>query len=223
MFDSVAPRYDLLNRTLSFGQDARWRWALADCVDRAGARRVLDLCCGTGDMAMELARPERGRRPVVGVDFSPPMLALGTEKVARAGLGARVLLCAGDALALPFDDGEFDAVTVTFGLRNLTDLLGGLLEIHRILRPGGSVAVLEFLRPSAGPIDRLGAAYRRHMVPALARVCGGDAGAYSYLARTVDRFYSLGEFHDLLSTAGFAQTMARRFACGIVTLVVAVR
>jgi ubiquinone/menaquinone biosynthesis methyltransferase len=223
MFDRIARRYDLLNRVLSLGQDARWRRALADCVDRAGARSVLDLCCGTGDMALELARPERGRRSVVGVDFSTGMLSLGAEKVGRAGPEARVLLCAADALSLPFADGEFDAATVTFGLRNLTSLESGLGELHRVLRPGGTLAVLEFLRPSPGPAQWLGARYRRNVLPALARLCGGDAGAYSYLARTVDRFHSLAEFQALLSTAGFAPAAARSFAFGVVSLVTAVR
>jgi demethylmenaquinone methyltransferase/2-methoxy-6-polyprenyl-1,4-benzoquinol methylase len=224
LFDRIAGRYDLLNHLLSMGIDRRWRCQLADEVAHPEPRLILDLCTGTGDMAVELARPERGLASVVAVDFSPAMIALAARKLARAGLRARVQPCVGDALRLPFSDGVFDAVTVAFGIRNFEHTARGLAEAARVLRPGGLLGVLEFLRPSdANPLTGLGALYRRHFLPLIATLAGGDPGAYRYLPTTVDRFDSATEMTTRLASLGFDRTQVRPLTLGIASLILARR
>ncbi len=219
LFGGIAPRYDFLNHALSFGMDALWRRRLAAVLPVAESPLLLDLCCGTGDMALELARRRGG--VVVGADFALPMVLLGARKCARAGLAGRVHLCAADGLRLPFPEAGFDGATVTFGLRNLADLDAGLAELWRVLRPGGALGVLEFLRPPSGPGAALGAWYRRAVLPRLAVLLGGDRAAYTYLPSTIDAFDSEAEFLARLERLGFAPLRCERRCFGVVSLVVA--
>jgi demethylmenaquinone methyltransferase/2-methoxy-6-polyprenyl-1,4-benzoquinol methylase len=198
MFDRIAPRYDLLNHLLSLGTDHGWRRRAVAAVAPARGERVLDLCCGTGDLALALARA--GAR-VTGADFSAPMLARAARKANRAG--REVSLCAADALALPFRDASFDAAAVAFGVRNLAAPLAGLREIRRTLRPGGRLVVLEFARPRAAVLRRLYKVYLRTALPAAGWLVAGSADAYRYLGDSIGNFLDQERFQTLLAEAGY--------------------
>ena len=211
MFDRIAPVYDVMNRVMTAGLDRRWRkLAVAEVVWPGD--RVLDACCGTGDLAVEAER--RGGR-VVGLDFSERML-----ERARGKSGA-IEWVQGDALALPFADGEFDAATVGFGVRNLADLEGGLRELARVVRPGGKLAVLEITRPRGilRPFFRL---WFDVLVPFAGRVLPGGQ-AYTYLPASVRRFPGPDDLSALFEQAGFQDVNYRLLGGGIVALHVGTR
>jgi demethylmenaquinone methyltransferase/2-methoxy-6-polyprenyl-1,4-benzoquinol methylase len=211
MFDRIAPVYDVMNHVMTAGLDRRWRKLAVSEVVWPGDR-VLDACCGTGDLAVEAER--RGGR-VVGLDFSEKML-----ERARAKSGA-IEWVQGDALALPFGDGEFDAATVGFGVRNLADLEGGLRELARILYPSGKLAVLEITRPRGilRPFFRL---WFDVLVPLLGRVLPGGE-AYTYLPASVRRFPGPDDLSALFERAGFEGVRYRLLGGGIVALHVGVK
>jgi demethylmenaquinone methyltransferase/2-methoxy-6-polyprenyl-1,4-benzoquinol methylase len=211
MFDRIAPVYDAMNRVMTAGLDQRWRRLAAAEVVWPGDR-VLDACCGTGDLAVECER--RGGR-VVGLDFSEPMLARARKK------SGAIEWVQGDALALPFENGAFDAATVGFGVRNLADLEGGLRELARILRPGGKLAVLEITRPRGllKPFFRL---WFDVLVPLAGRVLPGGK-AYTYLPASVRRFPGPDDLSALLERAGFEDVRYRLLGGGSVALHVGTR
>jgi demethylmenaquinone methyltransferase/2-methoxy-6-polyprenyl-1,4-benzoquinol methylase len=206
MFDRIAPVYDAMNRLMTAGLDRRWRRETALAVVRPG-NRVLDVCCGTGDLA--LAAADAGGK-VTGLDFSEPML----ERARAKAPGLEWV--SGDALALPFGDGSFDAVTIGFGLRNLADAEQGLAEIRRVLAPGGRVAILEITRPRGvlAPFYRL---WFDGVIPLAGKVLPGGA-AYSYLPASVRRFPDPQSLAKLMDEAGFDEIRWRLFAGGIVAL-----
>ena len=206
MFDRIAPVYDAMNRVMTAGLDGRWRAETAAAVVRPGDR-VLDSCCGTGDLA--LASGRIGGR-VTGVDFSEPMLQRARQK------SSDVTWVQGDALALPFEDASFDAATVGFGVRNLSDLEDGLRELRRVLKPGGRVGILEITRPRGllAPFYRL---WFDGVVPLLGKVLPGGS-AYTYLPASVRRFPGPEGLAGALRAAGFEDVRYRLFAGGIVAL-----
>ena len=206
MFDRIAPVYDAMNRVMTAGLDRRWRRITAEAVVREGDA-VLDAACGTGDLALADAK---AGGPVTGLDFSERML----ERARRKGPG--LAWVQGDALALPFADGSFDAATVGFGVRNLDDLEAGLRELRRVLRPGGRLGVLEITRPS-GPLRVFYSLWFDRIVPLLGKVLPGGA-AYTYLPASVRRFPAPDDLAALLGRTGFAQVEYRTFAGGIVAL-----
>jgi demethylmenaquinone methyltransferase/2-methoxy-6-polyprenyl-1,4-benzoquinol methylase len=211
MFDRIAPIYDLMNHVMTAGLDRRWRKLAVQEVVWPGDR-VLDACCGTGDLAVAAER--RGGR-VVGLDFSEKML-----ERARRKSGA-IEWVRGDALALPFGEGAFDAATVGFGVRNLADLEGGLRELARVLRPGGKLAVLEITRPRGvlRPFFRL---WFDVLVPTAGRVLPGGE-AYTYLPASVRRFPGPEDLSTLFASAGFEEVTYRLLGGGIVALHVGVK
>jgi demethylmenaquinone methyltransferase / 2-methoxy-6-polyprenyl-1,4-benzoquinol methylase len=211
MFDRIAPVYDVMNRVMTAGLDQRWRRLAAAEVVWPGDR-VLDACCGTGDLAVECER--RGGR-VVGLDFSEPMLARARKK------SGAIEWVQGDALALPFEDGAFDAATVGFGVRNLADLEGGLRELARVLRPSGKLAVLEITRPRGllKPFFRL---WFDVLVPLAGRVLPGGK-AYTYLPASVRRFPGPDDLSALLERAGFEDVRYRLLGGGSVALHIGTR
>jgi demethylmenaquinone methyltransferase / 2-methoxy-6-polyprenyl-1,4-benzoquinol methylase len=206
MFDRIAPVYDAMNRVMTAGLDRRWRAATASAVVRPGDR-VLDACCGTGDLALACAR---GGGRVTGLDFSERMLERARRK------SGEVEWVQGDALALPFEDGSFDSATVGFGVRNLADLELGLRELARVLREGGRLGVLEITRPRGllAPFYRV---WFDGIVPLLGKVLPGGA-AYSYLPASVRRFPGPEDLARVMREAGFGDVSYRLFAGGIVAL-----
>jgi demethylmenaquinone methyltransferase / 2-methoxy-6-polyprenyl-1,4-benzoquinol methylase len=206
MFDRIAPVYDAMNRAMTIGLDQRWRRRTVARVVQPGDR-VLDACCGTGDLA--IAAAACGGR-VTGIDFSQPML----ERARRKAPGIEWVR--GDVLALPFEDGSFDAVTVGFGVRNVDDLDAGLRELRRVLRHGGRIAILEITRPTGvlAPFYRV---WFDRLIPALGRVLPGGS-AYTYLLASVRRFPAPLELARQLGAVGFGEVRFERFAGGIVAL-----
>ena len=222
MFGTIARRYDLLNHLLSFNLDRSWRRRTASLVALRGPGRVLDLCCGTGDLAVEAARaaPEGF---VVGCDFSRPMLKIAGPKLRREGVSSRASLLGGDGLRLPFAEGSFDAVTVGFGVRNFVDRVAGFREILRVLKPEGRLVVLECSKPKGRVLGRLYAFYLNLVLPRIGESVSGRFGAYGYLARTIGDFPDPESLEAHLKEAGFASVAHTPLTGGIVCVHVALK
>jgi len=219
MFSRIAPRYDLLNHLLSFQLDRAWR---ARAVRRLRARlsgpglRIVDLCCGSGDLTLALAAAAHPAALVIGGDFARPMLAEARRKIGRRG--AAVELIEADALGLPFRDGSVDVVTIAFGLRNLADYGRGLAEMLRVLRPGGLALLLEFSKPPNPLFARLYGFYAGRILPAVGGWISGCREAYAYLPASVNRFPGAAELAELMRRVGFAEVCFERLSGGIVAL-----
>jgi demethylmenaquinone methyltransferase/2-methoxy-6-polyprenyl-1,4-benzoquinol methylase len=218
MFGRVAPRYDLLNRLLSARIDVYWRNRLVDSIRDILARpdaRVLDVCCGTGDVALALERERNksgaARRPVLASDFCRPMLDGARKKLHSYGSP----LFEGDAMRLPLPDASVDALTVAFGFRNLANYRKGLQEFHRLLAPGGRLAILEFSQPTVPLLGPLFDLYFRYVLPPIGNAVSGSGGAYSYLQKSVERFYSAEELAAEMRSVGFDMVSFRRLTGGI--------
>ena len=214
MFATIAGRYDLLNHLLSLNIDKKWRRLVVNRVRAKIVAReslILDVACGTGDLSLMLFEIDGAR--VVGTDFCRPMLSIAAEKVP-----ADIRLIEGDALALPFKDATFDAVTIAFGLRNLAGVESGLKELRRILKPNGWVAVLEFSRPSNALLRPLFGLYFRKILPLLGGVISGSRGAYSYLPASVSRFPDQQQLGSLMEQAGLDQVSFENLSGGIAAL-----
>jgi len=217
MFSRIAPRYDFLNRLLSLSLDRRWRRRTAAALAArlaAPDTRALDLCCGTADLALELARRSAGN--VIGSDFAHPMLLLARAKVARSG--RNVLLVEADALRLPFPPDSFDVVTAAFGFRNLANYQRGLEEIRRVLKRGGEAAILEFSLPERGAFAALYRFYFRQVLPLVGRAVSGVRGPYSYLPASVERFPACEEFVGWMEAAGLRPARHERWTLGTIVL-----
>ncbi|NBB99430.1 MAG: bifunctional demethylmenaquinone methyltransferase/2-methoxy-6-polyprenyl-1,4-benzoquinol methylase UbiE [Bacteroidetes bacterium] len=217
MFDAIAPRYDLLNRVLSFGIDVWWRRRAVALLKEESPRRILDVATGTADLALEAQQtlhPEK----VVGVDISEEMLAFGRKKIAARGLSDRVVLRTGDAQKLPFSDNQFDAALVAFGVRNFEDLDAGLADMRRVLRPGGSLVVLEFSQPQVFPVKQLYQFYSRHILPRIGRTISQNEGAYQYLPDSVAAFPSGPAFLGRMRAVGYSDLQWKPLTFGIASL-----
>jgi demethylmenaquinone methyltransferase/2-methoxy-6-polyprenyl-1,4-benzoquinol methylase len=222
MFDSIAPRYDLLNRVLSLGLDQKWRRRGVDALQLRSGARVLDLCTGTADLALAVVT-RHSDATVVGVDFSGAMLALGLEKVRRARLGNRIRLVRGDAARIPLDRGSCDGATIGFGIRNVAEPDRALSELARVLRPGARLAILEFGQPRIPGIRTLYSWYFRYLLPAIGRRVSRHQSAYSYLPASVGAFPAPDEFARTIARHGFAEVRAVPLTFGIVYLYIATR
>jgi len=206
MFDAIARRYDTLNHLLSAGLDRRWRARAVKTLALTGQERVLDLCTGTGDLALGMVRPGRpGARAVVGIDFAAEMLRYAQRKVRDAGVARRVMLVRGDATSIPCPDGAFDAATVAYGIRNVVDTATACRELHRVLRPGGRLVILEFGQPRIPGVKTAYRWYFQYLLPRVGRMISKHGEAYSYLPASVERFPAGAAFSAVLREAGFAR------------------
>ncbi len=214
MFDQIAPRYDLLNHVLSLNIDKRWRShvarELAPVLSRPGARG-LDLCCGTGDLSITLGGAYGGAE-IVGLDFSGQMLACAREKTSDA---RPIPFVQGDATSVPFPDASFDAVTIAFGLRNLSSVEAGLGEIRRLLRPGGRAVILEFSKPVVPLFREAFNFYFAHVLPRIGGLVSGSSGAYSYLPASVKAFPDQRRLAAMMEAAGFSGVRYKNLSGGI--------
>ena len=217
MFTSIAPRYDLLNHILSFNIDRWWSWRTArqfDAILKRPEARVLDLCCGTGDMTFALRRRAGSSAPqILGADFSHAML----QRAAAKGEGTTVRWIEADALRLPFPDGHFDLVTSAFGFRNLADYDAGLREIARVLAPGGECGILDFGEPG-GLIGQCYRVYFKKVLPAIGTMISGVRGPYAYLPASVERFPAPDEMLGRMRQAGFREASWTPYTFGIAGL-----
>jgi demethylmenaquinone methyltransferase/2-methoxy-6-polyprenyl-1,4-benzoquinol methylase len=225
MFTEIAPRYDFLNHLLSLELDRVWRARTARRLRPILQRRdvrVLDLCCGTGDLSFALARS--GPAHVTGADFSHAMLVRADAKSkshlqdARTAGSARVAFLEADALRLPFADASFDMVTTAFGFRNLANYESGLREIRRVLKSGGTLAILEFTEPAPGALGDLYRWYCRTVLPKMGGLLSGNPNAYKYLPASVARFFRPAELASLMSKVGFASVSYDVWTFGSVAL-----
>jgi demethylmenaquinone methyltransferase / 2-methoxy-6-polyprenyl-1,4-benzoquinol methylase len=215
MFDRIAGVYDLMNTAMTAGLHHRWRERAADRAELVPGDRALDVCCGTGDLALALARRCGPSGEVVGCDFSEPMLELARRKAAREGTAVRFEWA--DALELPYEDESFDAVAVGFGVRNLADLERGVAELTRVIRPGGRLVILEITQPRRPPLSVFYSLWFDRVVPWLGRVAG-DASAYTYLPQSVRRFPAPGGLAGLMDGAGLERVRWLLLAGGIIAI-----
>ena len=227
MFAAVPRRYDLINHVITWGLDKRWRWQAARECFTAQPKYLLDLCCGTGDLALDMARLARGGVELTALDYSQPMLAIAARKASGLAEGKKVTFIYGDAASLPFSDGHFDCVGISFAFRNLIykNPLAGryLAEVLRVLRPGGRFVIVETSQPKARLIRRLFHLYLRQFVFRVGQRLSGNRGAYYYLAESAARFYPPDELNRLLITAGFRQASFRPLFPGAIAIYVAVK
>jgi demethylmenaquinone methyltransferase / 2-methoxy-6-polyprenyl-1,4-benzoquinol methylase len=218
MFDAIARRYDFLNHFLSAGIDRHWRTQAVRSLCLTGSERVLDLCTGTGDLAIALRTGSPAAARIVGVDFAGAMLAVGLDKLRRRGLADRVQLVRADATRVPLAHDSTDAVTVAFGIRNVEDPAAACREMLRVLVSGGRLAILEFAVPSSPLFRGLYMTYFKQVLPRLGRLISRHDMAYDYLPASVAAFASPAEFSSLLQRAGFVDVSARPLTRGAVVL-----
>ena len=222
MFDNIAPKYDLLNHTLSVNIDRIWRRRVVNEVRRAKPRRILDVATGTGDLAIALARRIRDVQ-VMGVDLSEAMLAVARRKVEARGLDNRIVLERGDAEHLDVADASVDAATVAFGVRNFGDLAVGLRELARTIKPGGKVVILEFSRPRNRAFRALYEFYSYKILPRIGGLVSRDKRAYEYLPASVGEFPAPAVFLEMMEKAGFRNCRARSQSFGIAQIYIGER
>ena len=222
MFDAIAPRYDLLNHVLSAGLDRRWRDRAIEALAIPPGTRVLDLCTGTGDLAMAATRLV-APVSVVGIDFSGEMLRRARAKVVDASLTSAIRLVRGDATRLPLPNASCGAATIGFGIRNVAEPERALHELARVLRPGAPLAILEFGAPRVPGVRTLYSWYFRYLLPFVGRAVSKHSSAYSYLPASVGHFPPPPEFSRMLESSGFTNVRAVPLTFGIVYLYVAER
>jgi demethylmenaquinone methyltransferase/2-methoxy-6-polyprenyl-1,4-benzoquinol methylase len=219
MFSSIAPRYDLLNHLLSMNIDKSWRRRAVGLITDAlsqGQSLCLDLCCGTGDLSLEMTRQSSAR--IVASDFSHPMLQLNQAKIQRSAVATRIYVAEADALNLPFRSNSFDALAIAFGLRNLESPPLGLTEMQRVLKPGGRLVVLEFSKPTNRLFDRLFQFYFFRVLPRIGRLISKHNQAYNYLPKSVSQFADQEELCRIFVACGFENVGYLNLSGGIAAI-----
>lgn len=216
MFDNISAKYDFLNHFLSLNIDKGWRKKILKRVKTIKHDSILDVATGTGDLAILLskANPEK----IVGLDLSAGMLAVGEKKVEKANLSNLISMQQGDSENLPFEDESFDVVTVAFGVRNFENLEKGLAELHRVLKTGGRLFVLEFSQPQKFPFKQVYRFYFKNILPTLGKIVSKDASAYTYLPASVDAFPYGDAFIGKLNNTGFKQSSQQTVTFGVATI-----
>lgn len=222
MFDAIAPRYDLLNRLLSFGIDRRWRRYAVGLLNLPAGGRVLDVATGTGDVALEVARRSPASVRLVGVDFTQGMLVHGLAKIARSPYAGRIEMVNAPCEQLPFADDRFDAATIAFGIRNVVDRPAGLRELCRVLRPGGRVVILEFSNPKSRLFKAVYDFYFHRVLPLIGGLISRRS-AYQYLPDSVQAFPAREVFKEMMSAAGFRDVTHTDLTFGIATVYTGVK
>ena len=220
MFDRIAPRYDLLNRLLSGRRDVAWRKRMAAFLNDSPHQTVVDVATGTADVLLTFANASPKVHRGFGVDMSTQMLAIGRNKIARAGLSDRFSLIEGDALALPIENQSCDAATIAFGIRNVEDIQSALSEMRRVLRSGGRCIVLEFSLPSTRFFRAFYLFYLRHFLPRIGNLISGDSAAYTYLNKTIETFPHGEAFCAEMRRVGFSDISAHPQTFGIASIYV---
>lgn len=221
MFGHIAPSYDLLNHLLSLNVDKYWRWRTTRLVPPQGKAPILDLCTGTGDLALAYDRAAAGKAEIVGADFCHEMLMVAGNKIDRRRASPRIRILEADAQRLPLPDNFFEIVTVAFGLRNVTDTDRGLAEMVRVTRPGGRVAILEFSRPRGWFFGRLYRIYFTHILPLVGQaISRSKDNAYRYLPASVQEFPDGAQLAARLGRHGLVDVRWHPFTFGIATLYV---
>jgi demethylmenaquinone methyltransferase/2-methoxy-6-polyprenyl-1,4-benzoquinol methylase len=218
LFAKIAPRYDLINDLQSFGLHRLWKRKLVKLAGVKAGDQALDLCCGTGDVALALAR--QGAE-TIGLDFSGPMLAVAVARQRRAQKQSRLnqlLYLRGDTLNLPFPDRQFDAVTISYGLRNLANFPQGLAEMRRVAKPGGRLLVLDFGKPDNRLWRGIYFQYLRHLVPVFGKVFCGDAAAYAYIMESLQHYPAQRGIADLMRAAGCQQVRIHNLLGGVMSI-----
>jgi demethylmenaquinone methyltransferase/2-methoxy-6-polyprenyl-1,4-benzoquinol methylase len=221
MFDNVSGNYDLLNRVLTFGIDISWRKNVVALVKEGKAKKVLDIATGTGDLAIMMAKADIP--DVTGLDISPGMLNIGIQKVKDQGLNEKVDMVIGDSEQLPFDEGTFDAITVAFGVRNFENLELGLKEIYRVLKPKGSLTVLETSQPSKFPVKQGFQFYSKYVIPTIGKILSKDKSAYDYLPESAAAFPFGEKFNNILLKTGFNSSKVYPQTLGVATIYHAIK
>jgi demethylmenaquinone methyltransferase/2-methoxy-6-polyprenyl-1,4-benzoquinol methylase len=227
MFVTVPPRYDLVNRVVTLGMDRRWRCRAALACLAGKPQHILDLGCGTGDLAINIARLAQKDIEIIGLDYSPPMLVLARRKALKAGVSDRIDFIHGEAVHLPFPDAHFDAVSISFAFRNLTykNPLGPfhLAEVSRVLRPGGRYVIVESSQPENLFVRALFHLYLRAFVGPVGTLLSRNRAAYRYLVESTARFSSPGEVREMLLVAGFRDVSYRPLLFGASGIHVAIK
>lgn len=213
MFDNISPKYDFLNHFLSMGIDIQWRKKVVKQIQSLQAEKVLDIATGTGDLAIMIA--ENTKAQITGLDLSAGMLEVGRKKVTEKGLENRIEMIQGDSENLPFEDDTFDAITVSFGVRNFENLEKGLNEINRVLKPNGTFIILEFAQPEQFPMKQLYGFYSKNILPTIGRIFSKDNAAYTYLPESVEAFPYGEKMVEIIKNCGFTSVKNKNLTFGI--------
>lgn len=222
MFNDIAPRYDFMNRFLSAGTDVRWRKKALRLLKKDHPQTILDVATGTADLAL-MATPILSPKKIIGIDIAEGMLELGRKKIREAGLEHVIELYTGDSESIQYPDASFDAVTVSFGVRNFQHLEQGLQEIKRVLKDGGKLMVLEFSKPDLPVIKQLYNFYVGVVGPAMGKLFSSNREAYQYLNDSVQKFPEGKAFLEILQKTGFRTTSSKRLSLGICTIYIGIK
>ena len=221
MFDNISSNYDDLNRVISFGIDIKWRKRVVNLLKAKKPQRILDIATGTGDLAIQLV--DTGAKEIIGLDISQGMLEIGKKKVAEKELSPQIQMVIGDSEDLPFSDNHFDAITVAFGVRNFENLEKGLSEIYRVLKPKGTLAILETSIPTKFPYKQGYSIYSKYLLPNIGRLFSKDRSAYSYLSESAAAFPYGQDFNNILGKIGFIAMENKPQTFGVASIYIATK
>ena len=218
MFNNISPKYDLLNHVLSLGIDIIWRKKAIKYLQKDAPKLILDIATGTGDFAIEALalNPDK----IIGVDISEGMLSEGRKKMVKRGLQEKIEMLMGDSEGLLFEDNKFDAVIVSFGVRNFENLEKGLADMYRVLKPGGKTVILEFSKPKSFPMKQAYGFYSHVILPQIGKIVSKDNSAYTYLPESVEAFPDGENFLTVLKKVGFHSTLCKQLTFGISSIYV---